>query len=784
MGKRSSRWWDLPAALLLMVALLTAASRLLVTEWVDHLGVVQTLVFFGTLAGLALGYSLFSPWLAAVFGVLYGLFIVPWQLAITVGYISDEAMWSDRLVVLGERVINTLRQFVQQEPVEDPVLFLVSVAALAWALSVHAGYTLTRRGHPWRVIVPAGVAILVVQAADRYVPPRAWYVAAYFVFSLLLLARLTYLRLRQEWQQDGARIPPLMALDLSYVTLAVSVLLVLAAWWTAPAMAEMIPTAREAWQRSTEPVAHRLDALFASLRRRGPVLTVADYYSGTFSLGQGRQLTDALILGVQGLSDDGTAGRYYWRARVYDHYEDGKWSSVALTTTQEAGGPVFNLPLPELKGRRAITFAFTSPEPIVTLFAAPQPEWADKPVEVLLAENPDGTVDIAAFRADPPLSPGETYLARSSVSDVTVKQLRDADTDYPEWITGRYLQLPSTVTTRTHELARQLSADLETPYDVAAVVTEYLRLGIRYSETITDSAPADQEPLDWFLFDLRLGYCNYYASAEVVLLRSAGIPARLAVGFAEGNRRPGTNTYVVRHEDAHAWPEVYFPGLGWVEFEPTASEAPLVRPSGETGPADDTSPDEDPAMGFRDRLEEMLDLEAEEERPSAYSGEEPPPRRRPWVLTVAVLAAGLALLALGRWWRGRGFQLPPVPVLLETGLRRLNLEPPGFLRRWAERARLEPVQRAYLQVDRALVRLGIPPAVADTPAERTAALISILPLASEPAYRLLAEYQSETYSPRFSNVYAAREAARSIRKLSWTAKLRRLWGRRLDPQVG
>jgi transglutaminase-like putative cysteine protease len=506
------------------------------------------------------------------------------------------------------------------------------------------------------------------------------------------------------------------------------------------------------------------------------VLTVADYYGGALGLGQGRQLTDALMFGVQGLSDDGGRARYYWRARVYDHYADGEWNSRALTTTQKADGADFGLTLPELESRRTITFAFTSPDPIVTLFAAPQPVWANKPVKVLLAENSDGTVDVAAFRADPPLSPGETYLVRSSLTDVTVKQLREAGTDYPEWVSDRYLQVPSTITPRTQELARQLAADLDSPYDVAAVVTEYLRRGISYSETITDTRPADQEHLDWFLFDLQLGYCNYYASAEVIMLRSVGIPARLAVGFAEGERRPGTNTYVVYQRDAHAWPEVYFPDLGWVEFEPTVSQAPLVRPSGETAPGNASSPAEDPEMGFRDRLEEMLAME-EEERPRDDPSGQSQARRAPWVRWAAVLAATVTLFALGRWWRKRRSTMAPLPVLLETGMRRLNLEPPGFVLRWARLARLEPAQRAYLQVDRALVRLGAAPEVADTPAERTAALASILPLAAEPAYRLLAEYHSEIYSPRFCSLHTAQEAARGIRKLSWMAKLRRLVGR-------
>src|SRR5438477_587036 len=78
---------------------------------------------------------------------------------------------------------------------------------------------------------------------------------------------------------------------------------------------------------------------------------------------------------------------------------------------------------------------------------------------------------------------------------------------------------------------------------------------------------------------LRRGYCNYYASAEVIMLRSLGIPARLAVGFNQGQVDTSTNTFHILEQNAHAWPEVFFPNYGWVEFEPTASESPLVRPA-------------------------------------------------------------------------------------------------------------------------------------------------------------------------------------------------------------
>src|SRR5687767_11533052 len=82
--------------------------------------------------------------------------------------------------------------------------------------------------------------------------------------------------------------------------------------------------------------------------------------------------------------------------------------------------------------------------------------------------------------------------------------------------------------------------------------------------------------LEWFLFNWKSGYCNYYASAEVLMLRSLGIPARLAVGYAQGEENDD-GTFTVYERDAHAWPQVYFPAIGWVDFEPTASQPPIER---------------------------------------------------------------------------------------------------------------------------------------------------------------------------------------------------------------
>jgi hypothetical protein len=127
-------------------------------------------------------------------------------------------------------------------------------------------------------------------------------------------------------------------------------------------------------------------------------------------------------------------------------------------------------------------------------------------------------------------------------------------------------------------LARDLAAGLTNPYDIATRIETHLR-GNYPIDTKIPAAPHNRDSVEYFLFDLGRGYFDYHASAMVVMLRSLGIPARIAIGYVvrPQDRIPDTNTYVIVEANAFAWPEVYFPGLGWVEFNPTPSEARVPR---------------------------------------------------------------------------------------------------------------------------------------------------------------------------------------------------------------
>jgi len=155
------------------------------------------------------------------------------------------------------------------------------------------------------------------------------------------------------------------------------------------------------------------------------------------------------------------------------------------------------------------------------------------------------------------------------------QSLRAERYGYPNWVRQRFLDLPPDIPSRVKELALQLTASAPTPYDRVRAIEQYLR-AIPYTLDIP-YPPQDQDLVDYFLFDLRKGYCDYYASAMVVLSRAAGVPSRFVIGYANGTYDLKSERFLVTEADAHAWVEVYFPGAGWVPFEPTAGRPPLSK---------------------------------------------------------------------------------------------------------------------------------------------------------------------------------------------------------------
>jgi transglutaminase-like putative cysteine protease len=181
---------------------------------------------------------------------------------------------------------------------------------------------------------------------------------------------------------------------------------------------------------------------------------------------------------------------------------------------------------------------------------------------------------------DVPTSDGMTYEVTSAIPRWTEDQLREvSDDDVPAEFREQYTALPDTAALRTDVrqraelVARQAGA--QTPYDRAMALQTYLRSPpFVYDQTVGPGASADA--LSAFLFQTRRGYCEQFAGTFAAMARAVGLPTRVAVGFTWGAQDPEETTlYRVRGVHAHAWPEVYFHGYGWVPFEPTPGRAPV-----------------------------------------------------------------------------------------------------------------------------------------------------------------------------------------------------------------
>jgi Transglutaminase-like superfamily/Domain of unknown function (DUF4129) len=201
-----------------------------------------------------------------------------------------------------------------------------------------------------------------------------------------------------------------------------------------------------------------------------------------------------------------------------------------------------------------------------------------------------GLNSIDRLSAVKPASAAGTYTVDVEVSTATSAQLQASGTAYPKWVEP-FSTLPSEgyrspdVLQRIHALALRIvtQANATNPYDQASAIEAYLR-GSTFRYTLNPPAPPQgTDPLAYFLFDSHAGYCEYFATAMGDMLRSLGVPTRLVNGFGPGQFEVSVGRYVVRGEDAHTWVESYFPGYGWIPFEPTNDNVYNVITRGASG---------------------------------------------------------------------------------------------------------------------------------------------------------------------------------------------------------
>ncbi len=470
---------------------------------------------------------------------------------------------------LGARLRDWWWALAANQSAYDPVATAIVWSLLMWGLAIWAAWAMRRRAQPLHGLLPA-IALLAVVLF--YVGAYPFALLPLLGTTLLLTAFIAHDTREQHWQTVGIDYSDDLRFDLALTVVPLTImLLMLAVLMPSLSVQDAVKVAQKLFAGqavAATPLSNALGLEQHAVQTTSPFDALrSPGLPRRHLIGSGPELSRQPVMSIKtnDLVSDGLPPRYYWRGVSYERYTGRGWiAEPSETVKYKAGEPAISSPLPlHRKVRQEVQMAdevggllYTAG----TLIVAEQ--------DYLVAWRSPG--DAFGANVDAPV-----YRAESFVPVLYEAQVRSTTSDYPEWVRKRYLALPDDVPARVLALARDLTATEPTAYDRARAIEKYLRT---FPYTLDLPAPPmNRDVVDYFLFDLKTGYCDYYASAMVVLARAAGLPARLVVGYVSGKYDAANARYLVTAADAHSWAEIYFAGYGWVEFEPTGGRPPIER---------------------------------------------------------------------------------------------------------------------------------------------------------------------------------------------------------------
>ncbi len=581
MGKQQLLLNSRSLVLLTAGLVLSATFAVGASGWTRGLNIILFVGLGSILMGMMLARSILIGFLAHVFSLIIG---IGWSFWVTTRLLPAHYTWIERWENLAIRLNSWYNTALQGGTSYDNLMFILQMSVIVWCMGYLTVWFVFRTGRVWQAIVPSGVVLTM----NLYYAPNdiTFWFLVYLLLSLILVIRFNTVVQEANWRAEGIFYRPDVGFDLLRDGVIFSALIIGVAWLTPPVVDAKTFGVLDNFQGRWQDVQSNWNRLYADLNYRNETAAVG-VFGQSFALGGPRYLTDQPVMDVQ---VDGV-GRY-WRATIYDEYNGIGWRSTHRDSASVAEDATPSLP--QYLNRQAITQTYTLYRGGSTVLYAmgslvdfdrtaritfntlsneqisssSQPRW-ERGQEPYLEE-------ISYIRSDAGIDEGESYTVVSAVSQASINQLRNAGTQYPEWISERYLQLPP-ITDRTRELAQQITADASTPYDKAQAIERYLRNNLSYNEAIQPPPPG-VDKVDYILFDLKEAYCDYYATSMITMLRSQGVPARMAAGYAQGTYDSDRDVFHVINADAHSWVEVYFPRYGWIEFEPTAAQPNIIRP--------------------------------------------------------------------------------------------------------------------------------------------------------------------------------------------------------------
>jgi type IV secretory pathway VirB2 component (pilin) len=748
---------DITSLLVTAVLLLMPALALHAADWPLQLEIALPVLFLSLIFGYFLSRSRYNELYALVVSGLYGIIVV-----MLVAAFAQSLNPFAGLQIVITRAFEWLVDAFTGGINQDNLVFTMVVSTLFWFFGYNAAWHIFRIDRVWRVIIPPALILLVnmvVYAGDASLDI---YLITFALMSLLLIVRSNLDAREWDWYVNGVRVPKSLRRQFVAVGTGIS-LLALALAWVVPSgnlqerlnnfqeflASDPVRQLAEFWNRLIEPI-----------ESEGPA--TSDYYGGdSLNLGGAIRLGDQVIMLIAAPQEQ----RYYWRSRVFERYSEGRWVPSAtrrvpdltapLTILQPSGGDL---------GRININQTITMNSPSRLIYTAPQPLSVSIGGRIDLLrtngdqEDPNSPMNVSVIRPERVIERGQSYTVTSGLSVATAFDLRAAGTNYPEWVSNPNANAVG-ISGRVAGLAREIvtNANATTPYDQAKAIESYLRTTITYNESIV-APPDGVDPVEWFLFDVQEGYCTYYSTAMVAMLRSLGIPARIAAGFAQGEYDASLGQFVVRERDAHTWVEVYFPGYGWIEFEPTSAQAPLTRDGDDIQPEqnDTGAATQEPTLTPTPQASDtpvVTPTQPDNEGQSQDSPATVTPTPSPTPTATPVILPTIAppiTMPDPPQYDFLSFLLPAIGLAVAIFLLILVLVLLAIFIAWWWEWRgmggLSPISRAYARLIRYIRLLGINAGEHETPEERRRGIIRKLPQAERPVTAITRAYTIERYS--------------------------------------
>lgn len=496
-----------------------------------------------------------------------------------------------QFIALANRLILWLIGLLNKTRVDDPVARTLAWSFGLWLVGIWAGWQISRHKRLLWGLLPSTILLVWVLNYTNREVNILWIHLALLFF---LIGFNSYINTQSQWDASHIDYADSTSMDTLVMVGVVSFTLVIASYFSATiSIKDILEDFRE-----RRAVSDTASADTIGLEPAPDEHAIAGSFGGlprSHLVGAGPELSQQLVMTIvtgdlppMSFNSQATVPRYYWRTSTYQIYTGSGWANPSADADDINPDQVLFEPPQE--NVRIVNQQVTYPGEYGQLYwsgallsadTAFQAVWNHKVVSAPQAPATQ-TSDLMAA-----LAPVESYQAQSMLLRLRGEELRKSSSEYPAWVRKQFMVLPESVPERVLALARELTASKSNPYDRAVAIQTYLR---QFPYTLEVPAPpAGRDVADYFLFDLKQGYCDYYATTMVVLARAAGLPARLVIGYANGTYDRERAVYIVTENYAHSWVEVYFADIGWVEFEPTASlpviifeekdNAPILEPA-------------------------------------------------------------------------------------------------------------------------------------------------------------------------------------------------------------